>query len=218
MDMSREPTTEEVYELMCAGSAIPLSRVRQYPHGALFEEARDVVGPRDPDCAARLQLADPVMLEALAAVRAEDPLARRRTGPDYPLLLIGRRMMTMNNSAPRADGLVRTGHNPAYMHPEELARLSLAPGDRVEIRSRHGAVTAFVEADPDVKPGVVSISHGFGAPPPGAAYDPKAHGANVNRLTAWDDDPDPYHGMPRMGALPVAVTPVSEQPAEPLPA
>jgi anaerobic selenocysteine-containing dehydrogenase len=221
MDMSREPTTDEVYQLMCAGSVIPLSRVMQYPHGAVFEEARDVVGPRDPACAARLQLADPYMLEAIAELRAEDPMARRKTGPDYPWLLIPRRMMSMNNSGLRAEGLVKTGYNPAYMHPDDLTALGLAPGARVEIASRHGSIVGFVEPDPDVKPGVVSIAHGFGGKP-GAGHDPRRDGANVNRLTRWDDDPDPYHGMPRMGALPVRVTPAPEQAPEeataPLPA
>jgi anaerobic selenocysteine-containing dehydrogenase len=212
MDMSREPTTDEVYELMCHGSSIPLSRVRQYPHGAVFDEARAVVAPRDPDCEARLQLADPHMVEALQALRDEDPVARRKTGPDYPFLLIPRRMMTMNNAAPRPRGLVRTGYNPAFMHPDDLQRLALAPGAAVEIRSRHGAISGFVEADPDVRPGVVSISHGFGARPD-AAYDPRRDGANVNQLTRWEDDADPYHGMPRMGALPVSVRAAEPEPA-----
>ncbi|TAL03928.1 MAG: molybdopterin dinucleotide-binding protein, partial [Rhodospirillaceae bacterium] len=58
LDMVREPTTDDLYELFCQNAVIPLSRVKQYPHGYVFEEARDVVRARDPVCEARLQLAD----------------------------------------------------------------------------------------------------------------------------------------------------------------
>ena len=54
---------------------------------------------------------------------------------------------------------------------------------------------------------MVSLTHGFGKHPdePG---DPRKDGANVNRLIRIDDDFDPYTGIPRMGALPVSVSPV----------
>jgi hypothetical protein len=48
------------------------------------------------------------------------------------------------------------------------------------------------------------MTHGFGAKP-GAPYDPRRDGANVNQLLRWDDDSDPYHGMPRMSAVPICV-------------
>jgi anaerobic selenocysteine-containing dehydrogenase len=209
VDMGREPTTDEIYELMCAGSAVPLSRVKQYPHGAVFEDARAVIGPRDPACTARLQLGDPAMHAELRAIRAENVGGRRKTGPDFPFLLIPRRMQTMNNSGFRVESPMRPGYNPAFMHPDDLARLSLDAGARVEIRSRHGAIIGFVEPDPDLRRGVVAMSHGYGARP-GVAYDPRRHGANVNELLSWQDDCDPYHGMPRMGAVPIAVAPLAD--------
>src|SRR5690606_30795440 len=70
MDMAREPSTDELYEMMCEGSVVPLSTVKEYPNGHLFDEARRVVGPRDNDCEARLELANPVMLKELAEIRA----------------------------------------------------------------------------------------------------------------------------------------------------
>jgi anaerobic selenocysteine-containing dehydrogenase len=207
LDMTREPTTDDLYEMVCEGSAVPLAAVKEFPHGALFDEARDVVRERADDCAERLQLADATMLAELAGVVAEDPLVRRGTGPDYPFLLIARRVQNSTNSAPRADGLIRTGYNPVYLHPEDMAALDIAAGSAVEIRSRHGAVIGFVEIDRDLRPGVIAVAHGFGARRLGD-YDPRRDGANVNELTSWDDDPDPYHGMPRMSAIPVAIHPV----------
>jgi len=203
-DMANEPCTDDIYEMICHGSAVPLAEVKLHPHGGIFEQARDTVAPRDPACAARLQLADAAMLAELAEVRAEDPLARRRTGSDYPFQLICRRMQGSTNSMPRPEGIVRTGYNPLWMHPDDMAKLALHDGDEVEIRSRHGAIPGFVEADGDMRPGVVAMTHGFG-PRPNSNYDPRRDGSNVNLLLSWTDDPDPYHGMPRMSAVPVAV-------------
>jgi hypothetical protein len=64
-----------------------------------------------------------------------------------------------------------------------------------------------VGADPDLRRGVLAIAHGFGRAPdqPG---DTRRHGSNVNRLTRLDDDCDRFSGMPRMGAIPVSLTPV----------
>ena len=77
----------------------------------------------------------------------------------------------------------------------------------VEIRSAHDAIMGVVEADADLRRGVVSMSHGFGGNP-GEAEDPAVDGANTNRLLRTDVDYDPNTGMPRMGALPVSVAAV----------
>jgi anaerobic selenocysteine-containing dehydrogenase len=203
-DMAAEPTTDMIYEMMCQGSAVPLSEVKAHPHGAIFDEARARVAPRDPACTARLQLADTAMLAELSAVRAENDRARRGTDANFPLLLVCRRMQATTNSAPRTDGIVRSSYNPLWMHPDDLARLGIQSGDQVEIRSRHGMIPGFVEADADMRPGVVAMTHGFG-PRPGVTYDPRRDGSNINLLLSWEDDPDPYHGMPRMSAIPVAI-------------
>ncbi len=203
-DMANEPTSEEIFEMMCSGSALPLSEVKKHPHGALFEECREVVGPREDDCEARLELADAAMLAELGQVRAEDPLARRKTGEDYPFLLVCRRIQECTNSAPRPEGIIRSGYNPLWMHPADMAQLEVHDGDEVEIRSRHGSIPGFVEGDADMREGTVAMTHGFG-PKPTSNYDPRRDGSNINLLLRWEDDADPYHGMPRMSAVPVSV-------------
>jgi anaerobic selenocysteine-containing dehydrogenase len=202
--MAQEPLTDDIFEMMCRGSAVPLADVKRHPHGAIFDDARATVAPRDPACPARLQLADPIMLAQLADVRAEDAGARRGVGSDYPFQLVCRRMMQTTNSAPRPEGIVRTGYNPLWMSPADMDRLAVQSGDQVEVRSRHGAIAGFVERDPDMRPGVVAMTHGFG-PRPDRDYDPRRDGSNINQLLSWDDCPDPYHGMPRMSAVPVAI-------------
>ena len=144
------------------------------------------------------------MISQLREVRNEAFLVRRRIDADHPFLLIPHRMQNSFNSSPRPDGIIRTGYNPAFMNPDDMARQSLVAGDGVRISSRHGTIVAFVEPDPDLRRGVVAMTHGFG-PRYGRDYDPRRDGANVNELISWDDDNDPYHGMPRMGAVPIAV-------------
>lgn len=203
-DMTREPATDELLELLCIGSAVPLDEVKRHPHGAIFEQAREYVKPRDLACTARLQLADPTMLAELAQIRAETSLARRRTSDEFPFQFVCRRMQGSTNSAPRPAGVIRTGYNPLWMNLQDMSRIGVVEGDEVVIRSRHGEIVGFVEGDADMREGVVAMTHGFG-PKPGKEYDPRRDGSNVNLLVSWEDDPDPYHGMPRMSAIPVSV-------------
>lgn len=207
LDMLQEPTTEQLYAAMCEGSAIPFERLRDHPRGHVFEEARTIVGARDPTCSDRLDLANPDMMTELAEVAREDILARRGTDEDYPLLFIPRRMQNVTNGVRLAPERLKTLTNPAFLHPSELTGRRLAPGDLAEVRSRNGWVRVVVEADPDLRPGVVAISHGFGRGPD-EPEDPRHHGANINRLTRLDQDFDRYSGLPRMGAIPVQVAPI----------
>lgn len=212
-DMEHEPRTADLLEMMCAGSAVPISEVKMHPHGVLFEHARAVVGPREAACTSRLELADTAMLEQLAEVRRENPQHRRGTTEDFPFQLICRRMIPSTCSGHRVPGLVRTGYNPLWMHPSDMSGLGLADGDPVEVRSRHGVILTFVEGDDTMRPGVVATSFGFGRKP-GKNYEPRKDGSNVNQLISWDDDPDPYHGMPRMSALPVRIQSTAQRSRE----
>jgi anaerobic selenocysteine-containing dehydrogenase len=208
LDMSTEPSTEDIYDLIAAGSAVPLERVRRYPQGHVFEEARVRIGPRDPQCTARLDLANPAMLRDLTELTSKSPEASRRTSDDHPLLLVPRRMQNVTNGSTRLEP-ARLGvmTNPAFLHPDDIVAYGLSPGGLAEVRSSHGMIEVVVGADPDLRRGVLAIAHGFGREP-GGDNDTRRDGANVNRLTALDDDYDRYSGMPRMGAIPVSITPI----------
>ena len=102
----------------------------------------------------------------------------------------------------------RVPHNPAWLHPDDLAALGVAAGQGIAIESAHGRIEAIAEADDSMRPGVVSISHGWGGLPgdvPGAA-DPHCAGVNVNRLTTTRADLQSINAMPRLTALPVRLT------------
>jgi anaerobic selenocysteine-containing dehydrogenase len=189
-DMGREPTNEELIELACAGSRVPLEEVKRYPRGRVFDEATMTVAPPEPDCTARLQLGDATMMAELAQVHAQGPLAFQ-AGETH--LLIPRRINRVMNSV--GHHLVRDdGHAPAYLHPDDIAAAGLRDGALVTIRSRRASIVARLHADDSLRRGVVSVVHGFGG--------------SVTRLVSMDE-PDPITGLPRMGALPVAVEPLS---------
>src|SRR5262249_32900486 len=122
------------------------------------------------------------------------------------LRLLCRRMPHVNNSSCNHPA---TNHgrwfNPAYMHPDDLGRLGIRPGDHVEISSQDGRVEAIVDADENLRPGLVSIAHCFGGITDG---DVEREGSNTSRLLSNDRDFDRYAGQPRMSNVPVRVVPI----------
>ena len=207
LDMEHEPTTDDLFEIMCRGSHVPLDEVKRHPHGHVFEDLLEQrVGAGDPDCEDRLDVGNPEMLTELGEIR--DRCLTEEKSPDRPFLLVPRRENRVINSTGRTlPGLMRgRSYNPAFMHPGDLARLGVAAGDVVEIRSEHAFVTTVAQEDANLRPGLVSMSHNFGGNP-GDNEDPFVDGANTNRLLRNDVEYDRYTGQPRMGALPVAVVP-----------
>jgi hypothetical protein len=83
LDMEHEPTTDDLYEIMCRGSHVPLDEVKRYPHGHVFEELLDCrVGPSDPDSQDRLDVGNTAMLCELCARSATTPPPPNRTTTD----------------------------------------------------------------------------------------------------------------------------------------
>ena len=77
----------------------------------------------------------------------------------------------------------------------------------VRIATDHDSITAMAEADATLRPGVVAIAQAFG----GLVDEDEQYrelGANTGRLVRADTDFDPISGMPRMGNIPVAITPL----------
>jgi anaerobic selenocysteine-containing dehydrogenase len=204
LDMENPPTTDELFEMLTKGSRIPLAEVKRHPHGAVFPDPPSIVQPKDPDCTAKLDLANEIMLSELAEVAAE-PLER---DAGYSHRLLCRRLLDVHNSAGRdIPKLVRKyRYNPAFMHPDDLESLGVAPGDVVEISSDYSSILGVAEAEANLRPGVISMPHAFGDAP-GQANDARVReiGSNTGRLTSVERDYDPYSGIPRMSSIPVNV-------------
>ncbi len=200
-----KPTTEDIYATICAHSRIPLEEVKQYPHGHVFD-SDVVIAPRDPDCVDRLDCANPTMMEHLAEVFAQDYTSMQSTDA-FPFRYIPRRHNNFMNSAGRSIAKLagEKNWNPVWVNPRDLAALGIADGEAVTISTGHDAIPAIVEADPTLRPGVVSMAHAFG----GLVEEDDRYeelGSNTGRLVRTDVDYDPITGMPRMGNIPVAIT------------
>ena len=82
LDMECEPTTDELFEIMCRGSNISLDEVKRHPHGHVFEELqRQSVAGRDADCDTRLDVGNVDLLAELAVIHAADYATARSRPP-----------------------------------------------------------------------------------------------------------------------------------------
>ena len=204
LDMEHKPTTDELFALLTAGSRIDLDEIKAHPDGARFDEDI-VVAPAHPEATGRLDVGNADMVAELAQVAAEPDAA----ADDLPFRLISRRLAYVYNSSGRdLPSLTpdRGAYNPAFLHPDDLAELGLAEGDRATLTSAHGEVTALVAPDATLRRGLVSMAHAFG-PTPGAEGDLVRDGSSTARLIGVSDGFDPISGIPRMSGVPLHVAP-----------
>ena len=208
LDMSNKPTTDELLEMLCAGSRIPLEEVKRFPHGHIFSDPGITVLPREQDCEDRLDVGNQQMIAELMEVQEEGFTQHAGYAGEgrFSHRLVSRRLNDVYNSSGRdIPRLVRNHrYNPAYMNPQDLEELGLHAGDVVEISSHHATILGVVEEAQDVRAGVISMAHAFGDAP---QYDKDVFyiGSNTGRLTSVDEHYDPRTGMPRMSAIPVNV-------------
>jgi anaerobic selenocysteine-containing dehydrogenase len=136
-------------------------------------------------------------------------------GAEEHLVLIGRRHLRSNNSwMHNVDVLVKGKPRCTLLvHPADAARYGLADGAPAEVASRAGAVTLPVEVTESIRPGVVSIPHGWGHDRPGARLEVAGRHAGVNsNLLADDDRFDPLSGTAVLNGIKVTVRPVGSGP------
>jgi anaerobic selenocysteine-containing dehydrogenase len=184
---------------------LTLARLEAAPHGI-------DLGPMEPRLPevlrtphGRIHLAPEALLADAArlgdVVAAEPP----------ELVLIGRRQLRSNNSWMHNLPLLVRGPRACTLqvHPDDAARLGLEDGGAATVSSRVGEVVAPVEVTESVRPGVVSLPHGWGHDLDGARMEvARAHaGTNSNVLT---DEAllEPITGTAVLNGIPVEVAPV----------
>ena len=59
----------------------------------------------------------------------------------------------------------------AWLHPDDAARLAIAEGDAIEIRSRSGAIHTTAHLDPSIKPGSIFVPYSFPTAAVGNLFD-----------------------------------------------
>lgn len=129
----------------------------------------------------------PELLHRFTGPARTDPDANQAPADLPSLKLIGRRDVRsnnswMHNSARLVSGKVRCT---LWMHPQDADARQLADGQRASVRSRVGTIEVPVKVTSDIRPGVVSLPHGWGHDRPGARLSvARAHaGASINDLT-----------------------------------
>ncbi len=175
------------------------------PHGV---DLGPLQGGRLPDllrtASGKIELAPPMLLDDMARLRA----SLDRNWSDG-MVLVGRRHLRSNNSWMHNVKVLTKGRNRCTLqiHPSDAARLGIIDGDPTRVTSRVGEVVVPAEVTVGIRPGVVSIPHGFGQDMPGvqlsiaSAYG----GVNTNILTdeAFHDVPS---GNIALNGVPVTVT------------
>jgi anaerobic selenocysteine-containing dehydrogenase len=140
-------------------------------------------------------------------------VARLRAALEAPsdgMTLIGRRDLRSNNSWMHNVEVLVKGKPRCtlHVHPDDAERLGLVDGGPAEVTSRTGKVSVPVEVTDAIRPGVVSIPHGWGHDLPGVEMAVARRHAGVNsNLLADDELIDPLSGNAVLNGIPVEVTP-----------
>ena len=224
---------EEVHSLLSAGGRRGPSRhldlmLQTGPYGAgfgsnpgglslqtLIDNPHGVdLGPLEPRMpemlrtqSGMIELAPKLFIDEL------DRLAQKK--PEFEsdgMLLVGRRELKSNNSWMHNLRVLTKGSLSCtlHVHPDDAARIGVADGGSVRVRSRVGEVTVPVTVTDAVRPGVVSLPHGWGHGVRGTRLGVAAEKPGVNSNVLTDDRIlDPLSGNAALNAIPVAISPVS---------
>ncbi len=189
-----------------ARSGLSLATLETAPHGVDLGPLE----PRLPEAlrtpSGKIELAPELLLGDLE--RLEASIA----APPSELVLVGRRHLRSNNSwmhnlPTLAKGPFRCT---LQVHPQDATRLSLANGGTARVRSKAGEVVAQVEITDAIRPGVVSLPHGWGHDAEGVRMRVAAQrpGANSNVL-ADEFTLDPLSGTSALNGIPVEIEAVA---------
>jgi anaerobic selenocysteine-containing dehydrogenase len=126
------------------------------------------------------------------------------------LVLVGRRHLRSNNSWMHNVRVLVKGKPRCTLqvHPDDAAELGLIDGGAAVVTSRVGSLQAPVEVTEGIRPGVVSLPHGWGHDAPGAQMRVAAEHAGVNSNILSDDAAlDPLSGTSVLNGIAVTVGP-----------
>ncbi|MFE9705567.1 molybdopterin oxidoreductase family protein [Streptomyces sp. NPDC005930] len=185
-----------------------LERLLAHPHGIDLGPLRPRLPQPLKTRSGKVELLPGPIASDLPRLRQALAEAKRPAG----LVLVGRRHLRSNNSWMHNIPALTGGSNrcTVHLHPEDAARLGVDEGQPVRVKGAGGEVTAPAEITDTVRPGVVSLPHGWGHDRPGvrqthAATDP---GVNVNQLLDGSLL-DPLSGNAVLNGVPVTLTPLT---------
>ena len=185
---------------------LTLAKLEANPHGV---DLGELVPDRIPD----LLRTPSGKIEAFPdAIRTDMERLHASLDRDWgdSMVLVGRRHVRSNNSWMHNIRVLTKGRNRCTLqiHPDDADRLGLADGSAAKVVSRVGEVAIDVEITDGIRPGVVSIPHGFGQNLPGVQLRvaQEYRGVNTNVLTD-EQFYDEISGNIALNGVPVTVTP-----------
>ena len=162
-----------------------LRKLKQAPHGI-------DLGGLEAGVSRRVLHRDrKVHLDAVPLLKALDQLAHslEPATNGYDLSLIGRRELRTNNSWMHNVPALVAGRERCvlYVHPEDAARAGVGDGELAWLESRVHRGALRIQVTDDIRPGVVSLPHGWGHAPsaPWQRVAGSHPGVSVND---WTDD------------------------------
>jgi anaerobic selenocysteine-containing dehydrogenase len=182
---------------------LTLARLRENPHGI-------DLGPLQPRLPGLLSTPSGT-IELFGGPFAEEleRLAERLGDEPADLVLVGRRHLRSNNSWMHNIEVLVKGRPRCtlHVHPDDAARFGVEDGGRARIRSRVGEIVAPVEVCEAVRPGVVSLPHGWGHDRPGIRLGVAERHAGVNTNILTDGAVvDPLSGNAVLNGIPVEIS------------
>jgi anaerobic selenocysteine-containing dehydrogenase len=183
---------------------IDLEQVKAAPHGI-------DLGPNVSRLAEVVQTASGKVVLVPPYITADLPrLADRLERPVDELVLISRRHLRSNNSWMHNVSVLVKGKDRCTLlvHPDDAARHGVTDGGRAKIASEAGALVVTAELTEAIKPGVVSLPHGWGHDKAGTQLSiANEHpGVNTNELSpgTFVDVPS---GNAAVNGIPVTIAP-----------
>ncbi|WP_299411256.1 molybdopterin-dependent oxidoreductase [Acaryochloris sp. IP29b_bin.148] len=183
---------EALFQRLLQGSGTTISQ-------HLYEDTWSLMGYKDQ----KVRLAIPELLETLQTLESAT------SWPDYPLMLIaGERRMYNANTIYRdpqwrqsdAEGVLK-------IHPTDAITLELADGNEALCQSPWGELTVHVKLCDTLRPGVVSLPHGYGLDYPDSQGQRIRYGPLLNVLTGARHC-DPISATPFHKNVPVRLQPL----------
>ncbi|MCK8646581.1 molybdopterin-dependent oxidoreductase [Mycobacterium colombiense] len=166
--------------------------------GPMVPQLPDILGTADK----KIRLAPQYLLDDLPR------LAARMERPAEPLVLVSRRHLRSNNSWLHNVPALMKGKDRCTLliHPDDAARCGVTDDDVVTVKSEAGEIKVPVEVTESIKPGVVSMPHGWGHGKPGTRMSVAngSPGANTNVLSppTFVDEPS---GNGVLNGIPVTI-------------
>jgi anaerobic selenocysteine-containing dehydrogenase len=183
---------------------LSLDMLLDHPHGV-------DLGPLEPRLPDVLRTPSGMVELAPEPLTADvDRLRAAMARPVGGMRLIGRRDLRSNNSWMHNVEVLVKGRPRCtlHVHPDDASRLGLVDGEPASVRSRAGTVTIPAEVTDAIRPGVVSIPHGWGHDMPGVELSVARRYAGVNsNLLSDEDQIDPVSGNAVLNGIPVEVAP-----------